>query len=70
MTRMYSFQRKEYAPIEIVQTEMKGFGLRAAQDLKKFVSYRVVLLNSADIFATGTRSFTSMLAMSSVIHHS
>ncbi|KAI0070968.1 hypothetical protein K474DRAFT_1712871 [Panus rudis PR-1116 ss-1] len=29
------FQRKEYAPIEIVQTEKKGFGLRAAQDLPK-----------------------------------
>ncbi|KZT68078.1 hypothetical protein DAEQUDRAFT_766652 [Daedalea quercina L-15889] len=29
------FQRREYAPIEIVQTEMKGFGLRAAEDLPK-----------------------------------
>lgn len=29
------FQRKEYAPIEIVQTEKKGFGLRAAEDLSK-----------------------------------
>jgi len=29
------FQRKEYASIEIVQTEKKGFGLRAAADLRK-----------------------------------
>ncbi|PCH43100.1 SET domain-containing protein [Wolfiporia cocos MD-104 SS10] len=29
------FQRKEYAAIEIVQTEKKGFGLRAAADLPK-----------------------------------
>ncbi|CCM05915.1 uncharacterized protein FIBRA_08153 [Fibroporia radiculosa] len=33
------FQRKEYAPIEIVQTEKKGFGLRAAQDLHKGQPY-------------------------------
>ncbi|KAH9920885.1 SET domain-containing protein [Epithele typhae] len=29
------FQRKQYAPIEIVKTEMKGFGLRAAEDIPK-----------------------------------
>ncbi|TFK88803.1 hypothetical protein K466DRAFT_585207 [Polyporus arcularius HHB13444] len=29
------FQRKQYAPIDIVKTEMKGFGLRAAADLHK-----------------------------------
>ncbi|KAI9058826.1 hypothetical protein FKP32DRAFT_1597140 [Trametes sanguinea] len=29
------FQRKQYAPIEIVKTEMKGFGLRAAADIPK-----------------------------------
>ncbi|KAH7920227.1 hypothetical protein BV22DRAFT_1040094 [Leucogyrophana mollusca] len=29
------FQRREYANIEIVQTEKKGFGLRAAADLPK-----------------------------------
>ncbi|KZT03301.1 SET domain-containing protein [Laetiporus sulphureus 93-53] len=29
------FQRRQYAPIEIVQTEKKGYGLRAAQDLPK-----------------------------------
>ncbi|TFY61091.1 hypothetical protein EVJ58_g4716 [Rhodofomes roseus] len=29
------FQLRQYAPIEIVQTEMKGFGLRAAEDLPK-----------------------------------
>ncbi|KAL1745307.1 hypothetical protein HDZ31DRAFT_36672 [Schizophyllum fasciatum] len=29
------FQRKEYAPIEIVQTEKKGFGLRAERDIQK-----------------------------------
>lgn len=27
------FQNKEYAPIEIVKTEKKGFGVRATQDL-------------------------------------
>ncbi|CDO68786.1 hypothetical protein BN946_scf184989.g52 [Trametes cinnabarina] len=31
----YQFQRKQYAPIEIVKTEMKGFGLRAAADIPK-----------------------------------
>ncbi|KAI0248399.1 hypothetical protein BJV78DRAFT_1379249 [Lactifluus subvellereus] len=29
------FQRQEYAKIDIVQTEKKGFGLRAAQDMSK-----------------------------------
>ncbi|KAL1701032.1 hypothetical protein EV121DRAFT_282934 [Schizophyllum commune] len=29
------FQRKEYAPIEIVKTEKKGFGLRAEQDIQR-----------------------------------
>ncbi|TFY70770.1 hypothetical protein EVG20_g2227 [Dentipellis fragilis] len=29
------FQRRQYPPIEIVQTEKKGFGLRAAQDLPR-----------------------------------
>ena len=29
------FQNKEYAPIEIVQTEMKGYGLRAEEFLHK-----------------------------------
>ncbi|KAL0952486.1 hypothetical protein HGRIS_006750 [Hohenbuehelia grisea] len=29
------FQKKEYAPIEIVQTEMKGFGLRAARNIER-----------------------------------
>jgi hypothetical protein len=30
------FAKKEYAPIEIVQTEKKGFGLRAAANLPKY----------------------------------
>jgi hypothetical protein len=33
----HRFQRKEYANIEIVQTEKKGFGLRAGADLRKWV---------------------------------
>ncbi|KAI0742842.1 hypothetical protein C8Q80DRAFT_1107924 [Daedaleopsis nitida] len=33
--RNQRFQQKQYAPIEIVKTEMKGFGLRAAADLHK-----------------------------------
>ncbi|KAI0790974.1 hypothetical protein C8Q75DRAFT_716161 [Abortiporus biennis] len=33
--RNQRFQRKEYAPIHVVQTEKKGFGLRAAEDLAK-----------------------------------
>lgn len=32
------FQRKQYAAIEIVQTEKKGFGLRATVDLPKCVT--------------------------------
>lgn len=32
-------QRKQYANIEIVQTEMKGFGLRAGSDIPKCVSF-------------------------------
>lgn len=35
--RCASFQRREYSEIEIVQTEKKGFGLRAATDLRKYV---------------------------------
>ena len=35
--RAISLQRKQYAPIHIVQTEKKGFGLRAAEDLRKCV---------------------------------
>lgn len=31
------FQRKQYANLEIVQTEKKGFGLRAGSDLKRQV---------------------------------
>lgn len=31
------FQRKQYAPIDIVLTEKKGFGLRAAETLPRFV---------------------------------
>lgn len=31
------FQRKQYAPIDIVLTEKKGFGLRAAENLPRFV---------------------------------
>lgn len=31
------FQRQEYARIDIVQTDKKGFGLRAAQDMSKCV---------------------------------
>lgn len=31
------FQRKQYADIEIVKTEKKGFGLRAERDLQKCV---------------------------------
>ncbi|KAA1474184.1 SET domain-containing protein [Dentipellis sp. KUC8613] len=33
--RNQRFQRRQYAPIEIVQTEKKGFGLRAAGDLPR-----------------------------------
>jgi len=32
---VFRFQRKEYGAIEIVQTEKKGFGLRAGADLQK-----------------------------------
>jgi [histone H3]-lysine36 N-trimethyltransferase len=35
------FRRKDYAPIEIVQTEKKGFGLRAEQNIKKCVFHRI-----------------------------
>lgn len=30
-----SFTKRQYAPVEIVQTEMKGFGLRAADDIPR-----------------------------------
>ncbi|EIN05933.1 hypothetical protein PUNSTDRAFT_54761 [Punctularia strigosozonata HHB-11173 SS5] len=33
--RNQRFNRREYAPIEIVQTEKKGFGLRAREDIRK-----------------------------------
>jgi len=33
------FQRKQYAPIDIILTEKKGFGLRAAGNLSRFVFF-------------------------------
>lgn len=30
-----SFQKRQYGPIEIVSTEMKGFGIRAKKDIPK-----------------------------------
>ncbi|KAF9264474.1 hypothetical protein L218DRAFT_862694 [Marasmius fiardii PR-910] len=33
--RNQRFQKKEYAPIEIVKTEMKGYGLRIEEDIEK-----------------------------------
>lgn len=52
------FQRKEYAPIDIVLTEKKGFGLRAAENLPKCVyhtprlnsSYKVPTVHGRDTF--------------------
>lgn len=35
LMNMIRFQRKEYASIEIVLTEKKGYGLRAERDLPK-----------------------------------
>ena len=33
VTGLFRFSKRQYAPIEIVLTEMKGYGLRAATDL-------------------------------------
>lgn len=35
LMNMNRFQRKQYASIEIVLTEKKGYGLRAEKDLQK-----------------------------------
>ena len=42
-------QRKEYANIEIVKTEMKGFGLRAAADLPKYTLPMPVVEEGTDL---------------------
>ena len=36
-----SFSEKQYAPVEIVQTERKGFGLRAAADIPSCVPHLI-----------------------------
>lgn len=33
----FRFQRREYAKIDIVKTEKKGYGLRAGEDLPRYV---------------------------------
>jgi hypothetical protein len=56
------YQRKQYASIDIVLTERKGFGLRAAADLPKCVSAVFFYLSSLNWYS-GTRSFMSTSAM-------
>ena len=41
------FQRKQYAPIDIVLTEKKGFGLRATENLTRFAPLSVSTVSSA-----------------------
>ena len=61
------FQRKQYAPIDIVMTEKKGFGLRAAGNLPKFVllpSFVVYGAHEHDFSAhAGMRLFMNMSEM-------
>ena len=41
------FSRKQYADIEIVQTEKKGFGIRAGSDLSAYVQlFSIVAWNA------------------------
>lgn len=51
------FQQAEYAPIAIVQTEKKGFGVRASADLPACVRCAKTMTDRA-----ATRSSTSTLA--------
>jgi hypothetical protein len=43
-----SFTKKEYAPIEIVLTEMKGYGLRAAKAIPRSVQLLAAHVPSSD----------------------
>jgi hypothetical protein len=45
LIRFCRFNKKEYAPIDIVLTEKKGFGLRAAGNIPKYI-------RSTDLVAT------------------
>ena len=55
-------QRKEYADIEIVLTEKKGFGLRAGSDLEKY-GCSSCFLYSTDGFPVEMHSSMSILVM-------
>ncbi|TCD67121.1 histone methyltransferase set2 [Steccherinum ochraceum] len=51
------FQKREYADIHIVQTEKKGFGLRAGADLPKYApSIEPCPLSDSDSLGTGISS--------------
>lgn len=64
------FQRKQYAPIDIVLTEKKGFGLRAAENLSRFVllpaSTAFLAFTCVFVSLTGTRLFMNTSGMSLV----
>jgi hypothetical protein len=62
------FQRQDYAKIDIVQTEKKGFGLRAAEDMIKCVNGMFLSGEGSDAHdvgeITGMLSFTNTWATS------
>lgn len=64
------FQRKQYAPIDIVLTEKKGFGLRAAGNLPKCVHLPLFTMFLAHVCFLAARAgmllFMNMSGMSSV----
>ena len=43
------FQRREYAKIDIVKTEKKGYGLRAAEDMPRYVTLSVLLWDCTEV---------------------
>jgi hypothetical protein len=51
----HRFNRKEYAPIEIVQTEKKGFGLRAQADIRKCAHFLLAHYDHCESVCTPRR---------------
>ena len=66
----FRFQRKLYASFHIVQTDMKGFGLRAAVDFPKSVYATPPLSSGTEILSSETLLSMSILARLSVIRRS
>ena len=57
------FQQKQYANIEIVLTEKKGYGLRVEADIPKYVRFSDSDIGLTLLLIAGILSYMSMLEM-------